>query len=163
MTGNIGQCHIQVGPGVRKCEGRSWNRSLSQTVQKLLSLRFSGRYLGFRWKETSDFPGMAPLKSPYPENGVGRHRIVVSSWSVGKLKEVHKLHPPPPLFALQKSGPLFAVNYQNVSLSRTVYCDRHENSHWLSIRIFNIEAPMMNYLSLVWTHISIVTCLYCRL
>ena len=60
--------------------------SLSQAVQKLLPLPF------FRppsWisggRRRRIFPGMAPLKSPYPKMG-GRHRIRVSSWSVGEVR-----------------------------------------------------------------------------
>ncbi len=70
--------------------------SLSQSVQKLLPLPFfrppswiSGR------RRRRIFPRMAPLKSPYPKMG-GRHRIRVSSWSVGEVRGGAKLYPPPP-------------------------------------------------------------------
>ncbi len=62
--------------------------SLYQAVQKLLPLPFlrppswiSGRRI------RRFFSGMAPLKSPYPKMG-GRHRICVSSCSVGKARGV---------------------------------------------------------------------------
>ncbi len=81
--------------------------SLSQTVQKLLSLPF------FRppsWisggRRRRIFLGMAPLKSPYPKKAGGRHRNRVSSWSVGEVRGSAKLDPP--AVRVTKSGPLFA-------------------------------------------------------
>jgi len=80
--------------------------SLSQVVRKLLLLSFFQPPSRISGRRRRIFPGMAPLKSPYPENGGGgRNRIRISSWSVGEVRGDAKL---PSLFAFAKSVPLFA-------------------------------------------------------
>jgi hypothetical protein len=82
---------------------------LSQVVQKLLPLPFYGRHLGFpeEAKETSDFFSDGTIEKPVAENEKGRHRIRVSSWSMGEVREGNaNLHPliaaPPRHFRCQR-------------------------------------------------------------
>ena len=83
--------------------------SLSQAVQKLLPLPFfrppswiSGR------RRRRIFPGMAPLKSPYPKMGGVDSGFVSLAGRWAKLERGAKLHTPTPAVRVTKSVPLFA-------------------------------------------------------
>ncbi len=112
-SGNVGQCRqcrIQVGLS-RKCGGRSRNRIfISSHSEVIAAFVFSAAILDFRWKETSDFPVDGTVEKPVPENGGGgRHRIRISSWSVGEVRGGVQSCTPP-LFALQNRARCSRVN-----------------------------------------------------
>ena len=87
-SGHCRQCHIQVEP-VDNVSVAVEIASFSRVVQKLFPLPFqlppywiSGRRM------TSDFLGDGIVENTDPENGggVGRHRVCVSSWSLGDVR-----------------------------------------------------------------------------